>query len=584
MSGNKTIESKDLATLLKLKDKYKDEDIHNSITKLRGLTETPKVDPLSKFLPIHDIGYGISTTLPTDGPQLRPASYAIPTLTQSDYDATVEPKVERDGRDTGAIKDYFAKQDNVPLDLTRPKVISPVNDFMPPSESGLPPLTPQQLSSQPVKQNVSVELEENGDLDDVYDSGVDTYETPLTDKEKGIERSATDYLNMSKGIQPSENIQVESTPVESTPVESPDRAPSSFDEQLDAAREQDRQSNLLMGLLKASQMGGAALAGSKADTSYADAELAKGNQAVNRLKTDSDMKEQEANILQKRDKRDPASNQSKMYQDILLKLNPGMDVSGLSAEDVEKAFPSIASAVGRQDALAAAAENAKLKREEMSVTKGEKSELQDEKQNFEIQKTVDKMVNNLRNSDDYKTYQASKAAQAALDNAISSGNKTDTGSAFMLYAKIAQGDNSVVRESDMKNLAGSYNYSSPSEMFSKLSAKAAGGNFNTQELKQMKNIATLIQKIKAKHIKEQLAPIQSRMKKYNLDPDEIISPEMTREFSDNSEPKSTTVNKTESLQDTGTVTIKSKKTGTTKTLSAESAAKYLKDPNFERVK
>jgi hypothetical protein len=44
--------------------------------------------------------------------------------------------------------------------------------------------------------------------------------------------------------------------------------------------------------------------------------------------------------------------------------------------------------------------------------------------------------------------------------------------------------------------------------------------------------------------------------------------------------KSTTVSKP---VQSGLVTIRSKQSGKTKTLSAESAAKYLNDPTFERV-
>jgi len=210
----------------------------------------------------------------------------------------------------------------------------------------------------------------------------------------------------------------------------------------------------------------------------------------------------------------------------------------------------------------------------MAASRSEKSERDAESSQFKVQTSVDKMVNNLRNSDDYKTYQATKSAQALLDNAIASGNKTDAGSAFMLYAKIAQGDNSVVRESDMRNLAGQFNYTSPSEMIAKLSAKAAGGNFSISELSQMKGVATLIQKIKERQVRSQVDPIRERIGKHGLNSNEIISPDILREFSDESGEKSTTVSegkKTMALpqsQVPGT-TIRQKSTGKTFKVNAD---------------
>jgi len=350
-------------------------------------------------------------------------------------------------------------------------------------------------------------------------------------------------------------------------IESLSNQSDTLNNALEEARQKDADQGLMFGLLKAAQMGGAAIAGSKADTSYADAQLAKPDEFVRRLKEDTDTKELE-------DKRNPNSKISKLMQQSILALKPGANVEGLSAAQVEKIFPSLAQAINMQEGIAARKETAQLNREAMSIQRGEKKDRDDEMGKFKVQTSVDKMVNNLRNSDDYKTYQASKAAQSALDNAIATGDKTDTGSAFMLYAKIAQGDNSVVRESDMRNLAGSYNYKSPEEMFSKLSAQAAGGNFSENELVQMKKIASMIQDIKARHVKEQLSPIQARIEGNKLNANEIIDPGITREFAGEFEPKTTTIpeeKKTMALprpQSPG-ATIRQKSTGKTFRVNAD---------------
>lgn len=317
-------------------------------------------------------------------------------------------------------------------------------------------------------------------------------------------------------------------------IESSSRQEDTFNQRLEEARQKDAEQGLLFGLLKAAQMGGAAIAGSKADTSFADTELEKGEQFVNKLKTDEALKTEHAKVLEEQEKRDPNSSISNLMRQAILALKPDANVQGLSAAQVEKIFPSLSQAINMREQIESRKELAQLQREATAAAKGQSNK-------FQVQTSVDKMVNNLRNSDDYKTYQATKAAQAALDNAIASGNKVDTGSAFMLYAKIAQGDNSVVRESDMKNLAGSYNYTSPQDMLSKLAAKAAGGNFSSNELIQMKNVASLVQKIKGKHVQEQLNPIRTRIEEHGLNANEIIDPGIFREFSEDSKTKSTTI-------------------------------------------
>lgn len=132
-----------------------------------------------------------------------------------------------------------------------------------------------------------------------------------------------------------------------------------FADRLAAAQEQDAKNQLLFGMLKAAQTGGSALASSKADTSFADAQLQKANEAVNRLKTGMDLTEENANIQEKEQKRDPNSKTSKLYQDMLKMLKPDMNVTGLSAEQVEKVFPQIGTIIGRQESIEARKEVAR---------------------------------------------------------------------------------------------------------------------------------------------------------------------------------------------------------------------------------
>lgn len=359
-----------------------------------------------------------------------------------------------------------------------------------------------------------------------------------------------------------------------------------FESQLAYAREQDNNRNLVMGLLKAGQQGLGAASGTRMDTSYADNELQNQDRQVGRLTASEKARKDRKEVLDEDVLRDPNSDISKQARDIAKKV--GLKIGeNVTAQQLKTAGLPIGNLLTQQMAIEARKEQAALQREMLAATRSEKKASQEEKASLDAQKQVDKMVGNLTKSDDYKGYQAAKTARAALDNALTENNKTAIGSAFMMYAKIAQGDNSVVRESDMKNLAGSLNYSSPSEMISKLASKAKGAEFTPTELKQMRQVAEVIEKAKAGHIQEQLNPIKTRFEKYGLNPAESIDPSLLREMDSLSSEKSqtpelTTVSKTQAKA-TGPVVIRSKKTGTTKTLSPAAAEKYLADPNFERV-
>lgn len=472
------------------------------------------------------------------GPQIKAAPRPAPQPTAADdiygtgktlVDPSVVREEEVDNFNSRSVP-LKVEDNSSPVDLTRPNTnagippefANPIDDL---SKYIARPAEPEinQVLNPATSQLDTSDMKGTDESGGVYPQEI---ETPLnqTAEQIALDRDgAAGKLALVGGAN------------EQAPLEIPQaqtQAPvDRYDQQLDAAREQDSQNSLLMGLLKASQNFGAAMGGSKADTSYADAELAKGNQAVNRLKTDMDMKAQNQNILDKNKERDPKSNISLAMNDALsgmgIKIPPNT-----SYAEMEKFAPQLM----RNKEFQMKLEEAKLKAtadaEAAATTKTEKKESKDKEQKLDVQKTVDKMVNSLRNSEDFKTHTAIKTAQAALDQAILKDDKVAGGAAFMLYAKIAQGDNSVVRESDMKNLAGNWGYTNVNDMLSKLSAHSVGGKFGQEEFKRMKIVATLIQKIKAKHVREQLEPIQTRIKNHGLDPDEIISPEITREFSD----------------------------------------------------
>lgn len=358
-----------------------------------------------------------------------------------------------------------------------------------------------------------------------------------------------------------------------------------FQKQLDEARSKDADKDVLFGLLRAAQQASGALAGSKADTTFADMNLQDKNKFVNELAANQALitKRKEANdedVL-----RDPNSDISKQARDIATKV--GLKIGpNVTAQQLKTAGLPIGNLLTQKMAIDARKEQAALTREALAASKADKNEVKALENNIKERDKVTKLAENFTKSEDYKGYQAAKTARATLDNALVENNKAAIGSAFMMYAKIAQGDNSVVRESDMKNLAGSYNYTSPAEMISKLSAKARGAGFSPLELEQMKQVASLIEKVKAKQLQQQLSPIRTRINKFGLDANEIIDPSVLREMEmheTTEAPGLTTISKPAISQPGAPVTIRNKQTGSTKTLSTESAAKYLADPRFEKV-
>lgn len=240
--------------------------------------------------------------------------------------------------------------------------------------------------------------------------------------------------------------------------------------------------------------------------------------------------------------RDINSDISKTARELAKKL--GINVTDrVSAKQLQDAGLPLGTLLSTQMA-------AESRREMAALARESKSESKEKESKFKVQGSVDKQVAQLYKSKDYEAYNAAKDAVNAVEAAILSGDKTASGSAFMLFAKIAQGDNSVVRDGDMAVLAGSYNYTSPSEMISKLAAKARGGNFNEQELKQMKAVAARTQQIKGERVQRLMSPIVKRADEAGLDLTETLDPATVEEFKPKQEAKAM---KLQSAKKPGTV-------------------------------
>lgn len=172
------------------------------------------------------------------------------------------------------------------------------------------------------------------------------------------------------------------------------------------------------------------------------------------------------------------------------------------------------------------------------------------------------------NSKDYKSYTNAKDALNSLDHAIATGDKTAIGTSFMGFAKFAQNDDSVVRSEDMKTLAGHYNYASPADMISKLSAKAHGADFSAKELEAMKAVINKGIALKGQRVGQMLNPIEGKIKGSGLNMEEHIDPALVEELGSfrGMKPQGGT-------QNTGMVKVTRISDGASKMMSAEQAAK-----------
>lgn len=149
-----------------------------------------------------------------------------------------------------------------------------------------------------------------------------------------------------------------------------------FEKQQELARQQDNEHNLLFGLLKAAQMGGSALAGTKANTEFADAELSKNNEMTNQLKTNMDLKEEHQNILDKNRMRDPNSDISKQARAMLAEVYPELlkKYPNISAAEMDKMGVNMGQLASVKENIASRKETTRMHNETLALARSNKKE------------------------------------------------------------------------------------------------------------------------------------------------------------------------------------------------------------------
>jgi hypothetical protein len=266
------------------------------------------------------------------------------------------------------------------------------------------------------------------------------------------------------------------------------------------------------------------------------------------LKTDTSMYDEMAqraqrptkNMLLKQElentqaKNDPNSQVSKLTRKSLQDLGMNMEgLEGISYAQLEKLYPSLTQAL-----------YVKLKaesdREQKVATNEAKDEIKqikaDEKEKanyFKTQTGIDRMISQMQKGKSFVGYEQAKQAKTLLEEASISTDpnvKVNNAASFMNYAKVAQGDDSVVRSEDMKVLAGSFGINSVKEMLGKIAGRAKGTPFSRGELDQMRKVVDTIIRVKKDNLRQQISPLKKRAQANNYDLSESIDPSLLEEI------------------------------------------------------
>jgi hypothetical protein len=333
----------------------------------------------------------------------------------------------------------------------------------------------------------------------------------------------------------------ESIPQTEVPTEKALKAPSqpSIDDIIKKAQE-DEDSAFLMkqaAKFRDAVMGAGSGTMLKTDTSLYDELASRAQRPLKNLLLSQELKD-------KKEKNDPNSEISKLAKKALTDL--GMNLSefkNVSYAQLEKLYPSLTNAIATKIAAQAKKEEVQLRKIESYAKALENKKAKQEKADEKFTALQDKRLNelakrsdNILKSEEYKLYNQTKPTMALLDEAIrrwktsNKSYKEFAQASFMGYAKAAQQDSSVVRESDMRVLAGGVNFGSLGGLINKLLAKKEGAEFSPQELEEFKAVINTIQEIKRKDLAQRFDPIFKRAADVDIPEDYFLSPEIIEDI------------------------------------------------------
>lgn len=234
----------------------------------------------------------------------------------------------------------------------------------------------------------------------------------------------------------------------------------------------------------------------------------------------------------KQAKNDPNSQLSKLMRRSLQEMD--IDMKGfenVSYAQLEKLYPAFTQALYTKLSIQAKQQTAASNAQKRLEDKKDKEQTTKEALKEKKFNEVNRRVQNVLKDDDIKLYKNTKTTDALINQAIknwdTSGKsyKESAQAAFMGYAKAAQQDSSVVRESDMRVLSGGYNFGDLGSLVSKFAAKAQGSDFSKAELEEFKAVMKTIRDIKRSELKQRLTPIMRTIQTAEIPVDTVFDPE-----------------------------------------------------------
>ena len=252
-------------------------------------------------------------------------------------------------------------------------------------------------------------------------------------------------------------ISTPATTVERSPAAQPEQAATKADDyskMLDQMQEQQRNVRYAERLAKFRDAAIGAGLGKKFETDYGMYEDLQ-KEAAAPIQKVKILQELESNKA----KNDPNSDISKLIRKSLIDLGVNMaGMDGVSYAQIEKLYPSVANAMMTKLAVEARKEEAALTRQIKAEAKADKDVARKEASYEKTRTIVNNKIAKLQESktSPFSGYSQAKQTSQMIDNAIEAWDNSDDDAkiknsvAFMQYAKLAQGDDSVVRSSDMR--------------------------------------------------------------------------------------------------------------------------------------
>jgi hypothetical protein len=473
------------------------------------------------------------------------------------------------------------------LPMIRPNTIdTPSTDIMKLSEEAIPSLPKSNLARNLGIGALGAGAIGTGVLLNSEDNGLPKQPIMPVSRETTELESHEEVPQPSKSI--TKNTVTSASQSQKTPITNSQTIPNptdEFDKKMVDARDQDRERLLNMSLLRAAQGIGGALAGNTNDTKFADAEIADKNRESTRLKTDMDVKEEHQNILDKNKLRDPNSDISRQARNMLAEVYPDLvkKYPNISAYDLDKMGMNLGALTTTKENIAARKETARMHNETMAISRSNKMDELEAKHLEEYRKARDPMLASARSGlgKNYAKYMGIESALELIKGIKDIGEITPMQKRELGVALATAVSPGLPHQDTVNKITSD---SGVNDWFAQKFQDATGYSYGTHTPGLTSQLIT--------SLKNQKKQATSHILSYQNSVDSSYAPHITKHpnaFQDVAKLTNYNAgieqdgNNSTTINNSGLVTIKSKKSGAQKTLKAEDAAKYLNSPDFERV-